>query len=129
MEMKLFANRVMLGLLAFSLLVCIAAAVDVSGTWKGTYNDPAGNSYPISFNLHENTGAVTGTVDGILSPGSLATISNGKVAGDQISFDASGKLPNGITVEESFSGKISGKQIQGAFKDKKSSMPVIVMKE
>lgn len=58
-------------------------AVDVTGTWKGSF-DFNGNSVPLTFHLITAAGAVTGTLDGL--PTTPAEIHDGKLAGDTLTF-------------------------------------------
>lgn len=128
--MKVFANRIMLGVVAFSCLACIAAAANLSGTWKGTITDADGEKHDLTLNLKVDGNKLTGTIGG-LPQGSSEDILNGHVAGKRISFDAKGARHNGSTVTLTFSGEVSGNNIKGSFSvpDVKASLAVTVTKQ
>jgi hypothetical protein len=68
------------GVLAFA---AGAWAADFAGTWKGAF-DFQGNSVALTFYLATESGAVTGTVEGL--PTSPAEIHDGKIDGDMVTF-------------------------------------------
>jgi hypothetical protein len=72
---------------AFALLVAAStfAADAVTGTWKGTAPGPDGQGMEITFTLKSEGATVTGTV---LTPMGEMPISNGKIDGNAVSFDA-----------------------------------------
>jgi hypothetical protein len=72
---------------AFALLIAAStfAADAVTGTWKGSSSGPDGQAMEITFNLKAEGTALTGTV---LTPMGELPISNGKVDGNAVTFDA-----------------------------------------
>lgn len=72
---------------AFALLIAAStfAADAVTGTWKGTATGPDGQGMEITFALKSEGATVTGTV---LTPMGEMPISNGKIDGNAVSFDA-----------------------------------------
>jgi hypothetical protein len=72
---------------AFALLIAASAlAADVvTGTWKGNAPGPDGQGMEITFTLKAEGATVTGTV---VTPMGEIPISNGKVEGNALSFDA-----------------------------------------
>lgn len=68
------------GVLAFA---AGAWAADFAGTWKGAF-DFQGNSVALTFYLFTESGALTGTVEGL--PTTPAEIHDGKIDGNTITF-------------------------------------------
>ncbi len=60
-----------------------ARCADFAGTWKGAF-DFQGNSVTLTFYLATESGAVTGTVEGL--PTTPAEIHDGKIDGDTVTF-------------------------------------------
>jgi hypothetical protein len=87
------------------------AAVDVTGTWKGSL-DFNGTSLPLTFHLTSTAGAVTGTVEGL--PTTPAEIHDGKVDGDTVTFWLNTDY-QGQTYKLVYTGKISAGQIAFTF--------------
>ena len=83
------------------------AATDVTGTWKGAF-DFEGNSVPLTLQLAQSAGTVTGTVEGL--PTTPAAIHDGKTNGDTVTFSALTDY-QGETYKLVFTGKISGERI------------------
>ncbi len=100
-------------LLAF---VFAAMAADVNGKWVS--EQPSRNGGPprtTTFNFKADGSTLTGTMSGGMGRGGQAPadvqISNGKVEGDNISFDVKRNGPNGeITI--SYKGTISGDELK-----------------
>jgi hypothetical protein len=84
-----------------------AAAVDVSGTWKGAF-EFQGASMPQVLYIKSAGGAVTGTVEGL--PTGPAEIHDGKLDGDTVSFWI-GADYQGQSYKVLYKGKISAGQI------------------
>jgi hypothetical protein len=101
--------------LRVSLLLAVVAvllsAADVSGTWKGTF-DFNGQNVPITINLKSSADGLTGSVEGL--PTTPATIHDGKVDGDKITFWINTDY-EGQTYKLVYSGKVSEDQIQFTF--------------
>ena len=94
-----------------SLLVALASAADVAGTWKGAF-DFNGQSVPLTFNLKTSTDGLTGTVEGL--PTTPTAVHDGKVDGDNITFWVNTDY-QGETYKLVYKGKVSGDQIQFTF--------------
>jgi hypothetical protein len=79
----------MLILLSAGLFVALSAlsasASNVDGRWTAEDKDPQGNPSTITFVFKQEGTQLTGTV---AIPAETADISNGKVDGDKMSFDA-----------------------------------------
>jgi hypothetical protein len=84
-----------------------ALAADFNGKWSATVEGMRGPQ-PISFNLKVDGAAVTGTVT---TPRGDLDISNGKIDGDNISFDTVANF-NGNSFTFSYKGTISGDSIK-----------------
>lgn len=88
-----------------------AAPMDVTGTWKGSF-DYEGNSVPLTFHLTETGGAVTGTVEGL--PTTPTPIQDGKIAGDTVTFSVQTDY-QGETYRLVYTGKVSAEKIEFNF--------------
>jgi hypothetical protein len=84
-----------------------ALAADFNGKWSGTVQGMRGPQ-PISFNLKVDGAALTGT---ITTPRGDVDISNGKIDGDNISFDQVVNF-NGNSFTISYKGTIAGDTIK-----------------
>jgi len=79
-------NRIWLMLVAGMILVAFAAAAaDVNGIFRGQYTSADGRHHRITFTLKSEGAKLTGTVNGTVNK---TAILDGKVSGDEISFDA-----------------------------------------
>lgn len=88
-----------------------AANVDVSGTWKGSF-EFGGDSYPLTLRLAASGNTLTGTVDGL--PTTPAEIHDGKISGNNVTFWLNTDY-EGNTYKLVYSGKVSGDQIAFTF--------------
>ncbi len=103
-----------LPLLLVGVFACSAPPGGVTGTWKGHATDPRGQSVDLNLSLRAEGNTVTGTVAG---PGSLdaaPAIENGRIAGDQVSFEIRIKSHDGRTAAFAFAVKVSGDRMQGS---------------
>jgi hypothetical protein len=91
-------------LLVFSLLAIAVFAADVSGKWTADVQGRGGNSITVTFNLKADGNNLTGTVSG---PRGETNISNGKVDGDNVSFDLVREF-NGNTMTSHYTGTLTG---------------------
>lgn len=66
----------------FIFLLSITSALD--GRWTGIVNTPDGNSLDVVYNFKTNGDTLTGTAQ---SPAGEVSIDNGKVSGNNFSFD------------------------------------------
>jgi len=95
-------NRLMMlfALLAMTCMVVLGA--DVSGKWM---SEPTGKGGPQTFTLKQSGSSLTGTVEG--GRGGAVEIKNGKVGGDNVSFDVEREFQgNAMTIK--YSGTVSG---------------------
>ncbi len=93
-----------LGAILAMLLGSIAAAADISGRWRAEFNTPDGEQRVNTFVFKVDGDKVTGTVAGAQDE---APIQDGKIQGDEISFNAErffGKV--------AYKGKVRGDEIQ-----------------
>ncbi|MSV28540.1 MAG: hypothetical protein EXQ52_07325 [Bryobacterales bacterium] len=85
------------------LLAATAAAADVSGKWTGQVPS-RGESATVTFTFKVDGDKLTGSVT---SPQGEATIQEGKVTGDQISFSSTGGNAKIV-----FQGTVSGNELK-----------------
>ena len=102
------AMRYFLGVLAFAAL---AFAADVTGTWKGQFEDPDGNKHDITFHFKQSADQLTGTVAG---PHGDVSISEGKMDGDNVSFVVGAGQNGGMKITHT--GKVNGNEMRLALK-------------
>ena len=89
---------------SLAVLLCVAAAADVSGKWKADFTTADGTQRVNTFNFKVDNGKLTGTVAGAQDE---TQIQNGKVNGDEISFTA--ERPFGTFT---YTGKVTGNEIK-----------------
>ena len=89
-------------------LAALAFAADVSGKWTAQVPGRNGQAAENTFNLKVEGDKVTGT---ITSPQGEATIADGKVSGDDISFTVSREI-QGNAIKIIYKGKVSGDEIK-----------------
>jgi hypothetical protein len=100
--MRTLVLSALLGLFALA-----ASAADVTGKWAASVPGRNGNQ-DLTFNLKQDGSAVTGTITGGRGD---QTISNGKVDGDNISFDVEVAFgDNKIT--QNYKGVVAGSEIK-----------------
>ncbi len=95
-------------LLLGCLLAVAAFAADVNGKWTAEMEGRNGQTMTIGFNLKADGNTLTGTVSGRMGD---TAISNGKVDGDNVSFDVVREF-NGNSFTQHYTGKLSGDTIQ-----------------
>ncbi len=103
-------------LLAFAAIP--APAADVSGTWTADAVGPDGSSYPLTFVFKQDGAKLTGTVQG--PQGDAIEISNGKVDGNNISFQVSF---NGMTITHAGTVNDAGDEIKLSTKADQPDFP------
>ena len=95
------------------MLGCLAAlallAADVSGKWQAEMTTPNGDKRVSTFNLKADGGKLTGTVEGGM--GGSAEISDGKVDGDNVSFNVVREF-NGNSMTLKYTGKVEGDSLK-----------------
>jgi hypothetical protein len=107
MKMKTLVQGVVLSL----MFVVSAFAADVTGKWKGESEGPNGQKRETAMTLEAKGSTVTGTVLG--GRGGEATIEDGKIDGDNISFSVTRNM-GGNDVKVQYKGKVTGDEIRFA---------------
>jgi hypothetical protein len=112
--------RKTLPVLVVLLLAAVAVfAADVNGTWKGTVGGPDGGAgTDITVKLKAEGNVLTGTVSAM---GSDTKIDNGKIDGDNISFETNpefGKIVH--------TGTVSGDEIKLKVKIGDNEIPMVL---
>jgi hypothetical protein len=101
--MKISGTNLLLAAAAILAASMLALGADATGKWQGTATDKKGA--PQTFNLKQSGSSLTGSVEG--GRGGSVEIKNGKVDGDNISFDVTREVQgNAMTLR--YSGKIEG---------------------
>lgn len=90
------------------LLAVAAFAADVSGKWTAEMPGRGGNTTTSTFTFKADGSDLTGTIAGARGE---TQITNGKVEGDNISFDVVREF-NGNSVTLHYTGTISGDEIK-----------------
>lgn len=103
MKFRFFSLLALLGVFAF-----VAAAADVTGKWTAEIPGRNGNTQTVTFNLKADGATLTGNM---ANPRGEVAISDGKVDGDNISFNTVMKMQdNEITMK--YKGKVEGDSIK-----------------
>ncbi len=93
------------------LLACVCGALawaaDATGKWTADMPGRGGESRQMTMNLKADGDKLTGTVSGRMGD---TEISDGKVAGDQISFAVVREF-NGNSIKLLYTGKVAGDEI------------------
>jgi hypothetical protein len=92
----------------FGLLTLTAMAADITGKWTAQVPGRNGQAREATFNLKADGNTLTGTVAG---PRGENPISDGKIDGDQISFNQTMEF-NGNSVKLLYKGTVSGDEIK-----------------
>ncbi|MGA9063572.1 MAG: hypothetical protein WB341_18155 [Terracidiphilus sp.] len=95
-------------ILFFALGTVTALAADFNGKWTADVQGRNGNTQTITFEFHVDGTTLTGT---ITTPRGGTDISNGKVDGDNISFDQVMNF-NGNSITISYRGTADGDTIK-----------------
>src|ERR1700682_1489468 len=103
MRYKLCAVLCLMGVFAFAV-----AAADVTGKWTAETPGRDGQTMTSTFNLKADGSTLTGTVSGMRGE---QPISDGKVDGDNISFNVVVKM-QGNEMKMVYKGKVEGDQIK-----------------
>ncbi|MGB9605550.1 MAG: hypothetical protein ACP5U2_15705 [Bryobacteraceae bacterium] len=90
------------------MLAAMLLAADVTGKWKAEFQTPDGQTRTSIFTFNVEGDKLTGTVS---SPRGEATIQEGKVSGDEISFVVVREF-GGNEVRIHYKGKVSGDQLK-----------------
>jgi hypothetical protein len=89
MKRKIFTTLA----LVCCIMVCFAIAADLAGKWSGTVKTPDGNEFPLTYTFKTDSGKLTGSVQ---SPQGEVTITEGKLSGNDFSFNVSA---NGMDIK------------------------------
>jgi hypothetical protein len=116
MKARIFLALIV-GLFALPVL-----AADLNGAWTGQITDPSGNPHPLTLQLKVDGNKVTGTITGGPPSGEEQPLVNGKIEGDQLSFDVKTQGPAGEIVL-AYKGKVAGNRIQGSNDSPMGSLP------
>ncbi len=100
-------KKIGLAVLFLALGTVTAFAADFNGKWNGDVTTPRGTQ-TLVFDFHVDGTTLTGTVTTRRGP---ADISNGKVDGDNISFDQVMNF-NGNSMTINYTGKVDGETIK-----------------
>lgn len=79
MKTKIFTGV----LLVCSIVICIAATIDINGKWKGVLTTDDGNDIPLTYLFKVDGNKLGGEIEA--SVGNLP-ITNGTIKGDSINF-------------------------------------------
>jgi hypothetical protein len=92
-------------------LAALAAAfgAEVSGKWTAEMQGRDGQARTMTFNLKAEGEKLTGTVSGGM--GAETQISDGKVSGDEVSFNVVREF-NGNTMVMKYTGKVEGNEMK-----------------
>jgi hypothetical protein len=104
MLMKRFALATSL----MALFAVFAVAADVNGSWLAKYEGRQGRTMEMTFNLKADGQNLTGTVTGM---GGEAAISEGTIAGDNVSFKVKREF-QGRSMVMKYEGQVSGDEIK-----------------
>jgi hypothetical protein len=96
------------GLAIIVVFAAVAAAADVSGTWKSQFQGRDGQTRESTLVLSQQGDTLTGTVSGM---GGDRPIENGTVSGDDLSFDVTRNF-NGNEVKFQYKGKVAGDEMK-----------------
>jgi hypothetical protein len=98
-------------LLLTAVFAFVAAAADITGTWKASMETPNGTR-ETTFVFKADGDTLTGTVAG--GRGGEAPIENGKIKGDKVSFTVTRKFQDREFKQE-FKGKVDGDSMKLSF--------------
>jgi hypothetical protein len=103
MKFRFFSLLALMGVFAF-----VAAAADVTGKWTAEVPGRNGNTQTVTFNFKADGPSLTGNM---ANPRGEAAITDGKVDGNNISFNVVRKMQdNEITMK--YKGKVDGDTIK-----------------
>ena len=99
--------------LRLALISCVLAvaafAADPSGKWTAEVQGRGGNTMTQTYTLKADGSNLTGTIEG--GRGGPVQISNGKIDGDNVTFDVVREF-NGNSMTFHYTGTISGDEIK-----------------
>jgi len=101
----------------------VEAAADVGGTWHGSFTNSRGDKRDLTFNLKRDGDKVTGTISGGPPMGEEQPITNGRIEGNQLSWELHATVPAGNKLSSKGRGgndllfkyraTVNGNQIEG----------------
>jgi hypothetical protein len=100
-------HQLLKSVLLVVFLAAVASAADITGDWKADLDTPQGK-VQVSYTFKQQGETLTGTWQAAQSP--TVQISDGKVAGDKVSFTVRIDAGGGMTFAHE--GKIAGDEIQ-----------------
>lgn len=111
----------MCALLALTGLAAFAA--DVNGKWT---SEAQGKGGPQTFTFTQDGGTLTGKVEG--GRGGAVDISNGKVDGDNVSFEVTREM-NGNSMTVKYSGTVSGSTMKLSMETARGAREITLTKQ
>lgn len=102
-------KRFLVVMTMFLAVAMLVSAADVSGKWTAQVPGRNDQVRPVNFDFKVDGDKLTGTVSG--GQGQPAPIADGKISGDNISFSVTMER-GGNTVKQTYTGKVSGNEIQ-----------------
>ena len=93
---------------SLGLFAAAAFAADVTGKWTGDMPGRGGDTTPTTFTFKAEGDKLTGSMTG---PQGDIAIKDGKIAGDQISFNTTLEF-NGNSIKLVYKGTVAGDQIK-----------------
>jgi len=109
----------------FAVFAFVAAAADITGTWKATFEGPNGPR-ETTFNFKADGSKLTGTVVG--GRGGESPIENGKIDGDNVSFTVTRKFQDREFKQE-YKGKVDGNTMKLSFQMGERSIDMVAKKQ
>ena len=101
-------TRLSLAVAATVLAAGLAQAADATGKWVAQVPGRDGQNHETTFNLKAEGGTLTGTMSA--RQGDIP-IADGKVKGDEISFDVTFSF-QGTSMKVEYTGKVAGDEIK-----------------
>ncbi|HEY4326013.1 MAG TPA: hypothetical protein VGN20_18630 [Mucilaginibacter sp.] len=92
MKRKMFITAMLVG----CFTVCLAAIAGLAGKWKGSLKDPEGNDHQFHLVFSVSGEKLTGTAE---AEGGPLAINDGKISGDNFSFNVKDQDGNVIPVD------------------------------
>ena len=108
---------------AASLLAAPALAADLNGVWKGDLLDPSWTKMPISLELKDDQGKISGVMTGGPPTGEAAPIADAKLVNDVLTFDVRVPGPGGQEIAIPYRGTVAGDSIKGVQSSPMGELP------
>jgi len=115
--------KVIIVVLMIAFFFASALATGVTGDWRGQIVLPSGVKHDLKFHLQVAGNKITGTVTGGPPTGEEQTIANGRIVGEQVSFEIDTTAPDRTEIKLTYAGKITGDQIQGSVASPFGNLP------